>query len=435
MNTANPATSVASANGAGLVAVRRYALTLLTLVYVLNFVDRQILAILLPAIKEEFLVGDAVLGALSGTAFALFYVTLGVPIARLADRVNRRNLISAAIGVWSLMTAVCGLAANIWHLALARIGVGVGEAGLSPPAYSMIADYYPPEKRAGAMGIYSLGISIGILLAYLAGGWIAQNIGWREAFFIVGLPGILLALVFRFTVREPARGASENIHDESAQPAMGDVLRALWRRRSFIHMSTGAGLSTFVAYAVINFTPSFVVRSFDASIVQLGLYLGLIFGIGSGLAYFLGGRMADSLGGQGHGRTLRVIAWSMLASVLFFAFTYGATSVQLSVASLFIPFMVQNVYLAPVLALVQGLVSLGMRAVAGAVFLLIVNSIGLALGPLLTGALSDALAPSFGAESMRYALLAVCTLIMPWSAWHFWRASRTIESDLESARR
>ncbi len=415
-------------------AAARYGLSLLTVLYMFNFIDRQIMAILLPSIKAEFQVADWVLGALSGTAFGLFYITLGVPIARLADRMNRRNLISAAVGIWSIMTAACGLAANIWHLALARIGVGVGEAGLSPPAYSMIADYYPPEKRAGAMGIYSLGISAGIMLAFIAGGWVAQNIGWREAFFIVGLPGLLLAVLFRFTVREPVRGAADNIADAGDHPSMREVLHVLWTRRSFIHMSVGGGLSTFVAYAVINFTPSFVIRSFDTSIAQLGLYLGLIFGIGSGLAYFLGGQMADWIGKGGHSKTLRIVAVSMLVSIAFFAMTYGATSVYLSLSMLFIPFMVQNVYLAPVLAQVQGLVTLRMRAVAGAIFLLILNLIGLALGPLLTGALSDMLAPGFGNESMRYALLIVCTLIMPWSAWHFWRASQSIERDLGAAR-
>lgn len=174
---------------------RRYALAVLAVVYMFNFVDRQILAILLPSIREEFQVGDTVLGLLAGTAFALFYVILGIPIARLADRWNRRNLIAVAVAVWSAMTALSGLAANIWQLTLARIGVGVGEAGCSPPAHSMIADLYPPEQRSSAMGFYTLGISAGVMLAYLAGGWVVQNMGWREAFFIIGLPGLLLALI------------------------------------------------------------------------------------------------------------------------------------------------------------------------------------------------------------------------------------------------
>ena len=174
-------------------AARRYALAVLAVVYMFNFIDRQILAILLPAIRDEFLVSDTILGLLAGTAFALFYATLGVPIALLADRWNRRNLIALALAVWSGMTALSGLAANIWHLALARIGVGIGEAGCSPPAHSMIADLYPPEQRSTAMGFYTLGISAGIMIAYLAGGWVAQNIGWREAFLIVGVPGEMAA--------------------------------------------------------------------------------------------------------------------------------------------------------------------------------------------------------------------------------------------------
>ena len=171
---------------------RRYALSVLVVVYTFNFIDRQILAILLPSIKAEFGVGDGMLGFLAGTAFAIFYATLGLPIALLADRWNRRNLIALSLALWSGMTALSGVAANVGQLALARIGVGVGEAGCSPAAHSMISDYYPPEKRASAMGIFTLGISAGIMIAFLAGGWVAQNIGWRQAFLLVGLPGVLL---------------------------------------------------------------------------------------------------------------------------------------------------------------------------------------------------------------------------------------------------
>ena len=184
-------------------------MVMLAIVYMFNFIDRQILAILLPAIGAEFKVADSVLGLLAGTAFTIFYATLGIPIARLADRFSRRNLIAIALAVWSGMTALCGVAANIVQLAFARIGVGIGEAGCSPPAHSMIADYYPPASRATAMGFYTLGISAGIMLANIAGGWISQNIGWREAFFIVGGPGLLLAILFRMTVSEPTRGMSE----------------------------------------------------------------------------------------------------------------------------------------------------------------------------------------------------------------------------------
>ena len=197
---------------------RRYALLILTIVYMFNFIDRQILAILLPAIREEFQVSDAWLGFLTGPAFAMFYIILGIPIARYADRHNRRNLIALAVALWSGMTALSGLVTNFVQLALARVGVGVGEAGCSPPAHSMIADLYPPEQRSTAMGIYTIGISAGIMLAYLLGGWVAQNVGWREALLVVGLPGILLALIVRTTVVEPERGLSEGRQAQGQRP-------------------------------------------------------------------------------------------------------------------------------------------------------------------------------------------------------------------------
>jgi MFS family permease len=250
-------------------AARRYAMVVLAIVYMFNFIDRQILAILLPAIRDEFQVGDTILGLLAGTAFALFYVILGIPIAQLADRFNRRNLIAIAVAVWSGMTVLSGWASNVVYLALARVGVGIGEAGCSPPAHAMIADYYPPERRSSAMGFYTLGISAGIMLAYLAGGWVAQNIGWREAFFIVGAPGLLLALIVRFTVPEPARGASEQRTDSGKQPSLIFVTRFLLARRSFLYMAVAAGLSAFVGYSVVNFMPSFMVRSFGIDVAAL----------------------------------------------------------------------------------------------------------------------------------------------------------------------
>ncbi len=218
-------------------AARRYALVMLAIVYMFNFIDRQILAILLPAIREEFGVSDAWLGFLTGPAFAMFYIILGIPIARYADRHNRRNLIALAVAVWSGMTALSGLVTNFVQLALARVGVGIGEAGCCPPAQSMIADYYPPEQRSTAMGVYTIGISAGIMLAYLAGGWVAQNIGWREAFFVVGLPGILLALVFRFTIVEPKRGHAEGRAATGQRPPWAETMRFLWARSSFVHMT------------------------------------------------------------------------------------------------------------------------------------------------------------------------------------------------------
>lgn len=409
-------------------AARTYAMVVLAVVYMFNFVDRQILAILLPAIQAEFQVGDTVLGFLTGTAFALFYVTLGVPIAQFADRTNRRNLVAAAVAIWSGMTALSGLALNIWHLTLARIGVGIGEAGCSPPAHSMIADYYPPEQRSTAMGFYTLGVSAGIMLAFLGGGWVAQNIGWRAAFFIVGIPGLLLAAVVRFTVVEPVRGASESRADSGDSPRLVDVLRFLVQRRSFIHMGVAAGLSSFVGYSVVNFMPIFLVRSLGMNVAEIGLWLGLIVGIAGGFGFFVGGYISDRIGS--HERAFRFLALAMLAAMICYLAVFLAQTPAWSLGMLIVPTAVSNFYLAPVLAEAQSLVSLRMRSVASALVLLLINTIGLALGPLLTGLLSDTLEPVVGIDSMRYSLLAVCAVMLPWAAWHYRAAGRTIEADL-----
>ena len=409
---------------------RRYAMLILALVYMFNFIDRQILAILLPAIRDEFHVGDTVLGLLTGTAFALFYVTLGIPIAQVADRWNRRNLIAAALAVWSGMTALSGLAVNIWQLTLARVGVGIGEAGCSPPAHSMISDYYPPERRSAAMGFYTLGISTGIMFAYLAGGWVVENHGWRQAFFIVGIPGLILAAIVRFTVVEPQRGASEDRVDSGNRPALAEVFHFLLGRRSFVHMGVAAGLSSFVGYAVVNFFPSYVVRSFGMGLAELGFWLGIIVGIAGGAGYFGGGLIADRLGNRSRRNSFIFLAASMLLSMLFYVTVFLAPSAGWALGMLALPTVLGNFYLPTVLAQAQSLVSLRMRAVASAIVLLLINIIGLATGPLLTGMLSDALEPTFGSESMRYSLLIVCVVILPWAAWHYVLASRSIDADL-----
>jgi len=412
---------------------RRYAMVVLAIVYMFNFIDRQILAILLPQIRDEFGTSDAYLGFLSGTAFALFYVTLGVPIAQYADRCNRRNLIAAAVAVWSTMTALSGLATNIWHLAAARIGVGIGEAGCSPPAHSMIADYFPPEKRSTAMGFYTLGISAGIMIAYLAGGWVAQNIGWREAFFVVGLPGLLLAAIVRFTIREPKRGASESRVSGGEQPRLLEVIQFLAARRSFIHMAVAAGLTSFVGYSSISFLPSFMVRSFDMEIAELGRWLGLILGISGGAGFFFGGYIADHLGRGSHRRALNFIAATVLISAGLSGMMLMAETSTRALLLFILPAATMNVYLAPVLSQAQSLVALRMRATTSALVLLVINIIGLALGPLITGSLSDALEPRFGEESMRYSLMIVTFVILPWAVWHFYSAGKWIDSDLARA--
>jgi MFS family permease len=408
-------------------------MVVLAVVYMFNFIDRQILSILLPAIKDEFQVGDTILGLLAGTAFAMFYVIMGIPIAQIADRVNRRNLIAAAVALWSGMTALSGLAANIWQLTLARIGVGIGEAGCSPPAHSIIADLYPPGKRSSAMGFYTLGISAGVMMAYLAGGWVVQNIGWREAFYIVGIPGLLLALIVRFTMVEPVRGASEARQDSGNQPGLVLVARFLLSRHSFVYMAVAAGLNAFVGYSIINFMPSFIVRSFEMQVASLGLWLGLIYGIAGGFGFFMGGYMADHVGREGHRKALRFVGLAIFVTVFFHAAVFLASTPFWCLILFILPAATSNFYLAPVLSQTQSLVSLRMRSVASAIVLLIINVIGLAMGPPITGVISDALVPAFGDDSMRYSLLIVSTALLPVATFCYFRAANSIEGDLARA--
>ena len=410
-------------------AVRNYALGVLVVVYTFNFIDRQILSILLEPIKQDLGLSDSALGMLTGFAFALFYATLGIPIARFADRSNRRNLIAWALAIWSAMTAVSGLAQNFWHLLLARIGVGVGEAGCSPPAHSMLADYFPTENRATALGIYSLGIPFGILFGFIAGGWLNEFFGWRVAFFIVGVPGLLLAILVRFTLRENPRGMAEGRVADEEQPTIMETFRFLWSKRSFRHMAVGGGLTAFVGYGVITWVPSFLIRSYGMSTGDVGTYLGLILGIPGGIGIALGGYLADRYGARDTRWYLWIVSVALIASTPLFFGVYLSNTAFASLMFLILPILLGNFYQATTFSQTQGLVSLRMRSVAAAVLLFILNMIGLGAGPQAVGILSDILQPSYGDESLRYALLILST-VQIWAAYHYYQAGKSLKDDL-----
>ena len=278
-------------------AYRNYVLLLLMVVYIFNFIDRQILVILQESIKAELGLSDQQLGLLSGFTFAVFYVVCGIPIARLADRYNRVNIVSASLAIWSAMTAISGLATNFVQLLAARIGVGVGEAGASPPSHSIISDYFPHEERGRALSIYSVGIYIGILIGFLAGGWINQYFGWRIAFMVVGAPGILLAVVVKLTLREPLRGQLDAGNHESLPDGQffADVKR-IWSLRSFRYSALGAGLNAFLGYGALNFMPSFAIRIYEIPVGLVGTWLALIVGLAGGVGVYAGGYLSDHLG-------------------------------------------------------------------------------------------------------------------------------------------
>jgi predicted MFS family arabinose efflux permease len=412
-----------------------YALGLLTVVYTFNFIDRQLLAILQEAIKAELSLSDSQLGLLTGFAFAIFYVTAGIPIARWADRSNRRDIVALALFIWSGMTALSGFVQNYFQLLLARIGVGVGEAGGSPPSHSIISDIFPPNRRATAIGFYSMGVNIGILFGFLAGGWLNEFFGWRVAFMVVGVPGVILALLLRFTLREPIRGLHDNSSANPEPVPFGEVLKVLRTRRTFIHMALGAGLNAFCGYGIANWTASFMIRTYQMPTGELGTWLAAIIGLGGAISVFAGGMLADRLAPRDKRWYTWVPCIAGFIAVPFMAAVYLVDGPYLALTMSVIPGLLFQTYLGNTIATTHAIVGPRMRATASAVLFLILNIIGLGGGPWTVGFVSDLLAPTLGTESLRYAMLYVLPPVMAWSAVHFWLAGRSLREDFASAPR
>lgn len=417
-------------------AYRRYALGLLLVVYIFNFIDRQILTILAEAIRLDLGLSDSALGFLGGVAFAVFYTIAGIPIARWADRGVRRSIIALGIFLWSLMTAASGLSRSFGQLALARVGVGLGEAACSPPAHSLLSDYFPPERRGTAFAIYALGIPIGRAIGVFAGGWIKEAFDWRTAFFVVGLPGVLLAILVRLTLREPPRGHSERVEGGALPPpveieSLKNVLHFIRGLGSFRHMSLAAALHAFYGYGSSFFLPVFMIRVHGFSEGELSSYLAFIVLIGAGAGTFLGGWLGDRL-------ALRDQRWYMwlpgISTALGIPFSVGVYLWPDRYGALYfaVPaLLLGSMYLGPTFAMAQGLARPNMRALVSAFLLFVINLIGLGLGPQVVGLVSDALRPTLGVESVRYALLSVVVVGAGWSTIHYLLAARTLREDLE----
>ncbi|MEM7100661.1 MAG: MFS transporter [Pseudomonadota bacterium] len=412
---------------------RWYALGILVMVYASSHVDRQIMGILLEPIKAELGASDTQMGFLVGLTFAVFYATLGMPIAMLADRTNRRNIIAIATTIWSGMTVVCAYVGSYAQLAMARIGVGIGEAGSSPPSHSMISDLFSQKQRATAMGIFALGINIGLLIAYLGGGWMSEHWGWRTTFIVVGLPGLLIALLVRYTLIEPPRGASEEAKQaKSEAPAFKEVARTMWETPATRHVVFGSALAGFVGYGMTLWLPAFFIRSHGLSQSETGFTLALMAGIVGGLGTFTAGRLADYLSK----RDARWLAWVVAVGkgglVPFIVVFFWLTDLQSALLVYLIPAFFGGFYLAPTFAMIQQLVPVQMRSVAAAICLFLLNIIGMGFGPQGVGILSDILAPEYGKESLRYSLMVFSTLNL-WCAWHYFLAARTLNQDTEKA--
>ena len=407
---------------------RRYVLFVLTLIYVVNYLDRQILAILMPQIKVEFGLNFTEIGYLIGPAFAIVYAVLGVPLAVFADRFNRRNIIAASLAVFSLMTVLSSFARGFWSMAIARFGTGVGEAGTGPSINSIIADLYAPAERATALSFYTAGLNIGLLIAFFGGGWLAEHYGWRVAITAAGAPGLVLVALLLFTVREPVRGLVEALPDTDP-PAFWSVVQTLWSQKSFRWMSIGTSFSSFGGYAAIAFIPSFLKISHHMTPAQIGASLALLTGIPGAIGTYLAGVFADRFG-------RRDVRWNMYVPIIasfvgipFVPVFYLTDNLAIALGAAIVPVMMGATYVGPAYAMAQALVPLRMRARAVAILLLILNIIGLGLGPPVVGKVADLLQPYLGAEALRYAMLTTILSSLT-GAFCYWRATRTLRADL-----
>jgi MFS family permease len=409
----------------------RYVLGVLLAVYILNFVDRQILSIVLDDVKRELGASDTAMGFLYGPAFTLFYTIAGVPIAWLADRGTRRTIVAVGLAVWSAMTAACGLAGSFAQLALARFGVGIGEAAGTPPSHSLISDYFPPERRATALAVYGMGIYFGLLFGMLGGGLIRDAFDWRTAFLVCGAPGIPLAALVYLTVREPRRGASEAREVAADAPDLRTTARFLFRRKAYVLLTLAACCQATTGYAVLGWAAPFLGRVHQLTATQIGLSFGLIAGIGGAIGITLGGALADRLAR----RDPRWHPWlAAIVSLAAFPFAipfYLASDTTTALASFGVFYLVNNMYVGSLWSLGQGLVPVRMRAVASAMLLTILNIVGQGFAPFLVGLLNDVLAPTYGIESIRYSLL-LTAVVGACAAPLFVLCARALPGDLAS---
>ena len=421
-------------------AYRYYVAWLLCGVYTISIMDRQLVAILVEPIRTEFALQDWHMGLLSGLAFALFYTTLGVPLARLADRNNRVKIMAVSLLVWSAFTGLTGIAKTFVHLLIARVGVAVGEAGCNPAAYSLIGDYFEARRRATALSIFQMGGYIGSFLGLLLGGWVGHTYGWRAAFLLVGLPGIGVALLMKLTLRELPRGFSDPVRAVVEPPPVGKVVRDLLAKTSFVHLAFAAALHNFAVYGVGNWYAAFLMRSHGMNVAKAGTILAICTVIGGAAGTYIGGMLSDRLATRRHDS--RYYLWVPALSLLIgFPLSQGVLffdDTRIVIALLSPVVMCSAAYLAPSITATYGLVGIRERALASAVLLFIINLIGLGLGPLLAGIASDQLRQMFLerglteaqalGEGLRWSLRIIVGINL-WSAAHYFIAARTLRAE------
>jgi len=403
------------------------ALAILVVVNVMSQLDRQIMNVLLPKIQTDLLLSDAQSGWLAGFAFAICYSIAGLPLARFADRGSRSALISVALAVWSAMTAVCGLARSFVELFIARIGVGIGEAGCAPAAHSLISDHFPRSHRGRALATYQLGVPAGILLGSIVGGSLSDHLSWRSVFFLFGLPGIGLALVVRGVLREPVRGSFDGHADPGIEP-LGEILRFFGRRAAMRQILTAATLHTLAVGAQVTFNFTFLTRVHDLSGTQAGIVIGLLTGIFGGIGTYLGGWLGDRFGARDARWYLWWLAIGAFISIPFSIAAYLSPSTPVAVVALSLSVVGSYFYTGACHVVAQSLARPRMRAITASIMLFSMNLLGFGIGPPIAGAISDALG---GEDALRYAL-ALMNVVLLWACLHYVLAARTYREDLSA---
>jgi MFS family permease len=415
-------------------------LAVLMVVLAFNSVDRVALGLVLQDIKLALHLSDTQLGVLSGIAFALFYSIMGVPIARWADRGNRVAIISVTTALWSAMVALCGSAASFAQLLLIRVGVAVGEAGCVPPAHSLIADFFSRAERPRAVALYMLGGPLSMVIGYFVAGWLNEFFGWRTTFVILGLPGLVLALVAWFTLKEPRCVAKERapgpgapgespVMEASATVGFGEVCTTLWRNATFRNLLLCNAVISFFTFGIMQWQPAFFIRSYGLKTGELGTWFAVIYGLGGMLGTFIGGEWASRRAANNEELQLKVLCGVVAGFGVLSVGIYLAPNLPLALGLLGLAAMGAYTFNGPLFATIQTLVPENMRATSIALFYLFANLVGMGLGPLAAGAMSDFFRSWAGEESLRYSLLALSPGYF-WSAWHLWRASIHVTRDL-----
>jgi MFS family permease len=417
-----------------------YLLVVLLTILAFNTVDRVALGLVLQDIKADLHLTDTQLGFLSGISFALFYAVMGIPIARWADRGNRVAIISITTGLWSLMVSLCGVTGTFSQLMLVRVGVAVGEAGCTPPAFSLIADYYHRAQRPRAIAIYGLGVPLGTIIAFVWAGWLNEMYGWRVTFVLLGVPGVLLAAVARVTLREPrkSRGQVTSVRQDGTtiaapgQPSLATVSATLWTNMTFRHLLLYVSVQAFFAYGILAWLPAFFVRSYGMGTGTIGTWLAFTYGMGGLIGSCLGGELASRYAACNERGQLRAIAFAAAISGMLSMLAYLSHHPHLAFGLIGLSILGLTLGNGPVYGTLQTLVPQEMRAMSIAVIYLCANFIGMGLGPLITGSLSDFVGRWAGQESLRYTLLTLAAGYF-WVGWHGLRASQTVRLDLARA--